>query len=193
MSEKPDPGRSFAEVDDDDLARLGRVAAADLESFFARNPRLNSWRDRVSVVALAQGGAEHRLRRTRGIWDLDIIVCFADTTSIPRLVRRRVVTWDWGPSKFGRCPYDPPEYMGRAVDVKYWVIPDANDPVHGLREWLAQRLARKPDPLRTPDVAHEPVIVIHPRFGEVAWDPGKPPPPKRKSDRRRKPHGTAPP
>ena len=46
--------------------------------------------------------AEHRLRGTRGIWDLDIIVTFGG--DVRRQLRRRVVSWDWGPSKFGRCP-----------------------------------------------------------------------------------------
>jgi hypothetical protein len=187
-----DPARSYEPVDDADLERLGRVADADLDAFFTRNPRLRGWRDRVAVVALAQGAAEHRQRGERGIWDIDIIVCFAETPTLPHLLRRQVVSWDWGPSKFGRCPYDPPEYTGRAVDVKYWLIPDAADPVQGLRQWLTPRAARHPDPMRKPDLAHEPVIVIRPRFGEVAWDPGHAPPGKARSDGHRRPQGLAP-
>ena len=76
-----------------------------------------------------QGGAEHYLRGRRGIWDLDVIVCFAEDPRLPRLFRRPVVSWDWGPSKLGRCPYDPPEYVGRAVDVVFWVIPDRTNAV----------------------------------------------------------------
>jgi hypothetical protein len=153
---------------------------------------LRGWRDRVAVVALAQGAAEHRLRRGRGVWDIDIIVCFAETPALPRLFRRQVVSWDWGPSKFGRCPYDPPEYTGRAVDVKYWVIPEAADPVEGLRRWLTGRGTRHRDPARKPDLAHEPVILIRPCLGEVAWDPGEAPPGKTKSSGHRKPRGLAP-
>jgi hypothetical protein len=111
-------GRSFEPITDADLERLGRVADADLDRFFERNPHLREWRQRVLAVALAQGGAEHRLRGQRGIWDLDVIVCFANPGTRPKHLRRPVVHWDWGPSKFGRCPYDPPEYIGRAVDVK---------------------------------------------------------------------------
>ena len=75
-------------IDDADLARLGRAADADLELFFARNPHLDDWRQRVVAVALAQGGAEHRLRGERGIWDLDVIVCFASPDGQPKQLRR---------------------------------------------------------------------------------------------------------
>jgi hypothetical protein len=95
--------RSMEQVSDSDLERLGRAADADLELFFERNPDLEPWRDRVLAVALAQGAAEHRLRGERGIWDLDVIVCFANPDSRPKQLRRPVVHWDWGPSKFGRC------------------------------------------------------------------------------------------
>lgn len=185
--------RSMEQVDDADLERLGRAADADLERFFERNPHLDAWRDRIIAVALAQGGAEHRLRGERGIWDLDVIVCFESPRS--RHLRRQVMHWDWGPSKFGRCPYDPPEYIGRAVDVKYWVIPGAPDPVEALRSWLEGRLKAAPDPARSPDVAHEPVILIRPhdRIGEVVWDPLMAPPAKESTSKtRRKPVGLVP-
>src|SRR5262249_16277755 len=81
---------------------------------------------------------------------LDVIVCFAEDPRLPRLFRRMVVSWDWGPSKLGRCPHDPPEYTGRAVDVAFWVIPDRPTAVAGLREWLAARLARQAHPRRPP-------------------------------------------
>lgn len=103
------------QITDADLERLGRAADADLERFFDRNPHLHDWRHRVLAVALAQGGAEHRLRGERGIWDLDVIVSFASPDGRPKQLRRRVVHWDWGPSKFGRCSYDPPEYTGRGA------------------------------------------------------------------------------
>jgi len=147
--------RSMEQIDDADLARLGRAADADLERFFERNPHFEPRRARVVAVALAQGCAEHRLRGERGIWDLDVIVCFASPDGRPKQHRRPVVHWDWGPSKFGRCPYDRPEYTGRAVDVKYWVLPNGPDPATAVRAWLESRLAKAPNPTRSPDVAHE--------------------------------------
>ena len=61
-----DPARSYERLDTSDLARLGRAAPAELDAFFARNPHLAGWRDRVRIIALAQGGAEHYLRGRRG-------------------------------------------------------------------------------------------------------------------------------
>lgn len=188
-----DPARSYERLDESDLARLGRAAGAEIKAFFDRNPHLASWRDRMRIIALAQGGAEHYLRGRRGIWDLDVIVCFAEDPHLSRLFRRMVVSWDWGPSKLGRCPYDPPEYTGRAVDVAFWVIPDRRSAVAGLREWLAARAARNVNPLRKPDLAHEPVVLIHPNLGSVAWDPGEAPPPRPKTAGHRRPHGLVPP
>src|SRR5260370_803744 len=143
-----DVARSYERLDESDLARLGRAAEAELTAFFARKPHLAGWQDRLRIVALAQGGAEHYLRGRRGIWDLDVIVCFAEDPRLPRLFRRMVVSWDWGPSKLGRCPYDPPEYTGRAVDVAFRVIPDRTSAAAALRDGLTaavterERLAR---------------------------------------------------
>ena len=188
-----DPARSYERLDESDLARLGRAAEAELKAFFVRNPHLAGWLDRVRIIALAQGGAEHYLRGRRGIWDLDVIVCFAEDPHLPRLFRRMVVSWDWGPSKLGRCRFDPPEYTGRAVDIAFWVIPDRANAVAGLREWLAARASRHISPGRKPDLAHEPVVLICPDLGLVAWDPDKVPPPRQKTTGHRKPHGLAPP
>jgi hypothetical protein len=188
--------RSFEQIDAADLERLGRAADSELELFFSDNPHLEEWRDRVSVVALAQGGAEHALRGERGVWDLDLIVCFASLGTPRPYLRRRPRAWDWGPSKFGRCPFDPPSYTGRAVDIMLWVIPDMPDPAEALSTWLASRLRKKPDPNRARDLAHEPVILIRPNewLGEVVWDPGMSPPAKQATDKvRRSPAGLVPP
>jgi hypothetical protein len=188
-----DPARSYEPLDEADLERLGRAADAELKAFFGRNPHLVGWRERMRVIALGQGGAEHYLRGRRGVWDLDVMVCFAHDPTLPRLCRRMVVSWDWGHSKLGRCPYDPPDYTGRAVDVAFWVIPDRPDPVAALRDWLADRAGKHPDPGRKPDLAHEPVVLIRPDPGSVAWDPPNVPPPRPKSGGHRRPQGLAPP
>jgi hypothetical protein len=178
-----DRARAYEPLDESDLERLGRTADAEIDAFFVRNPHLIGWRNRVRIVALAQGAADHYLRGSRGVWDLDVIVCFAEDPTLPRLFRRMMVSWDWGPSKLGRCPYDPPVYTGRAVDVAFWVIPDRQDPVAALREWLGARAAKHPNPRRKPDLAHEPVVLIRPRLGFVAWDPPDVPPPRLKRRR----------
>jgi hypothetical protein len=189
-----DPARSYEPVDDDDLARLGRLAAAEVDEFFARNPHRAMWRDRLRFVALAQGGAEHYLRGERGIWDLDLMLFFAQHPRDTRrpYLRRSPRRWDWGPSKFGRCPYDAPAYEGRAVDVMLWVIPDRPVALDGLVEWLTRRRAGKPNPFVTPDLAHEPVVLVEPDRGRVVWDPPNPPPPKTKTEGHAPPSGRAP-
>jgi hypothetical protein len=141
---------------------------------------------------LCQGGAEHYLRGRRGVWDLDVIVCFAHDSTLPRLRRRMVVSWDWGHSKLGRCPHDPPEYTGRAVDVAFWIIPDWPDPVAALREWLGGRAGKRPGPGRKPDLAHERVVLIRPDLGSLAWDPPNVPPQRPKAQGHRRPQGLAP-
>jgi hypothetical protein len=154
---------------------------------------LAGWRKKMFAIAFAQGGAEHYLRGKRGIWDLDVIVCFDGPRS--KHLRRQMMFWDWGPSKFGRCPYDPPVYTGRSVDVKFWVFPGAPDPAHALRVWLTARLEAEPDPSSKRDLAQEPVILLWPeeRFGEVVWDPDMNPPAKESSTGvRRSPVGLAP-
>ncbi len=54
-----DPRRSYGSLDVDDLARLGRLGALEVEEFFARNPALGGWQGQQRFIALVQGGAEH--------------------------------------------------------------------------------------------------------------------------------------
>jgi hypothetical protein len=187
-----DPDRSYEQLDRADLERLGRVAVVDWEAMLGRCPHLEAWRDQTKVIGLAQGAAEHFVRSQRGIWDLDVIVCIINDPALPRLSRRQVVSWDWGPSKFGRCRHDPLEYSGRAVDVKLWVIPERGDPIESLVAWLRDRLTRHPDPIRWRDLAQEPVVLITPDLGRVIWDPGGVPLPSEKTGGHRRPHGLAP-
>jgi hypothetical protein len=46
-----DLARSRDPLDEADPARPGRVADGELEAFFARNPRVAEWRDRVRIIA----------------------------------------------------------------------------------------------------------------------------------------------
>lgn len=185
-----DPARSYEPVDDADLSRLGRLGDAECDDFFGRNRHLATWRPQLRFAALGQGGAEHYLRGTRGIWDLDLLLFFAQHPDVPskHYLRRSVRSWDWGPSKFGRCPYDPPAYEGRAVDVALWVIPDAPDPLDGLVAWLTRRHGHNTGP----DVAHEPVVLVSPELGRVVWNPPNVPPPLHKTTGHRPPAGRAP-
>lgn len=141
-----DSHRSYELIDHTDLDRLGRLADVEVDEFFTRNPQRAAWRDRQRFVALTQGGADHYVRGERGIWDLDIAVFFAQhpEDSARPYLRRGPRRWDWGPSKFGCCPFDDPSYTGRAVDVMLWVIPNAKDPFDGLITWLQGVEPRNP-------------------------------------------------
>lgn len=110
-----DLARSHEPLREADLSRLGRVADAELDAFFTRNPRLVGWRDRVRIIAVAQGGAEHYLRAQRGVWDLDVIVCFAEDPALPRLLRRMVVSWDWAPHRWAAAPTTLPRRLSRSA------------------------------------------------------------------------------
>jgi hypothetical protein len=92
-----DPRRSYEALTLDDLARLGRLGALEVDEFFSRNRRLAAWRGQHRFTALVQGGAEHYLRHQRGIWDLDIAVFFAQHPGLPAraYLRRSSRQWDW--------------------------------------------------------------------------------------------------
>lgn len=48
-----DPARSYEPIDEEDLARLGRIADAECVDFFGRNPHIDHWRRQLRFVALA--------------------------------------------------------------------------------------------------------------------------------------------
>ncbi len=60
------PERSYKRIEDADLERLGRLAQADRQEFFARNPRWRHYADRIVCVALCQGAALHFLDGKNG-------------------------------------------------------------------------------------------------------------------------------
>ena len=51
--------RSYALFTDEHLKRLVKIAHEGQEGLFNRNPRLAVYRDRLLLVALCQGGAQH--------------------------------------------------------------------------------------------------------------------------------------
>lgn len=61
--------RSYEPIEVAGLQRLARTAEADLDAFFSRNPHRGNWHSRIRLIAFAQGGAEHYLRRERGVRD----------------------------------------------------------------------------------------------------------------------------
>ena len=62
----------------EDLARLRRIATQDRELFFARNPDVAIYSDRLITVALCQGAALHFVDRKNGVKDLDVWTFYAE-------------------------------------------------------------------------------------------------------------------
>jgi len=77
-------------------------------------------------------------------------------------------TRDFGPSRFGRYPSDPPRYSGRRVDLLGRSLPaePGADPGDVLLRYLA---ARRTDSAKA--LAAKAVVLIHPenRAGEIVW------------------------
>ena len=148
--------RSYEPIDEEDLARLARLAAADRQRFFVTRPE---YAGRYLGAALCQGAGQHYVDLARGdpqpngIKDLGVWSFFAALPVARFPAARRLTRADFGPSKFGSRRVD---LLLRALPV-----PVEADPVAAIRDWLregrtesARQLARKgvvmidPPPLR---------------------------------------------
>jgi hypothetical protein len=82
----------------------------------------------------------HYVNGQNGVKDFDVWSFYAQYDDWPFPARWRG-TRDFGPSKFGRYPGDPPRDAGRRVDLlgrSFGVEPDA-DPAEVIRRYLAAR------------------------------------------------------
>lgn len=162
--------RSFEPLAAADLQRLADLAIDDMQQLFARRPDTGElYRDRLLMLCLCQGGAEHFVRHKHGVKDLDVWAFFSEHPARPFPYRRRGVQ-DFGPSRLGRHPNDV-GFKGRRVDIIGRSIrrdPDQSAP-DSVLEWLR---SRKTDSARL--ISQRPVIAIHPESerGRVIWDPG---------------------
>ena len=161
--------RSFEPLTAADLNRLAELARADLQQLFARRPETGElYRNRLMMICLCQGGAEHFVRQRRGVKDLDVWAFFSEHPARPFPYRRRGVQ-DFGPSHLGRHPNDI-GFLGRRVDIIGRSIrrsPDQSSQDSFL-EWLR---GGRTDSARL--ISQRPVICIFPESerGKVIWDP----------------------
>lgn len=159
--------RSYEPITDDDLRRLGQVAAEDRNSLFARRPETGRlYRDRLCAVALCQGAALHRLNGQNGVKDFDVWTFYVEHPERPYPYRRNG-TADFGNPKFGQSP-GWEHFVGRRVDLLGRSLPiDPNaDVAKELRRYLRQA--------RTSTAQHlaaKAVVLIEPshRLGEIVW------------------------
>jgi len=111
------PARSLARIDIQDLLRLAALAAEAEAGLFARRPRgAGRYAGLLICRALCQGAALRYLDGRTGVKDFDVWSFYAAHGGGPFPYRWRG-TADFGPSKFGRYPGDPPSFTGRRVDM----------------------------------------------------------------------------
>jgi len=79
-------------------------------------PRARAAPGRLLGRDLCQGAALHYVDGRNGVKDFDVWSFYAQHDDWPFPARWRG-TRDFGPSKFGRYPGDPPGYAGRRVDL----------------------------------------------------------------------------
>ncbi|WP_156414577.1 hypothetical protein [Ensifer sp. Root278] len=98
-----------------DLHAFASKVLARLSEVYHRAPVAGQYRERLLVLALAQGGALHFLDRQTGLKDIDIWAFFKGGLDKPFPVRARW-TADFGVSKFGKHP-DDVSFAGRRIDI----------------------------------------------------------------------------
>jgi hypothetical protein len=163
-----DRDRSLARIDVTDLLRLAALAADAESELFRRNPHGSGrYVGRLLGRALCQGAALHYLNGKNGVKDFDIWSFYAQYDDWPFPPRWRG-TRDFGSSKFGRYPGDPPRYSGRRVDLLGRSLPVApgTDPADAVRRYLT---AWRTDSAMA--LAAKAVVLIDPqnRAGEIVW------------------------
>lgn len=151
--------RSFAPLTPDDLDRIRRIAEERLERVFAGGTArvAAAYRDRLALLALAQGAAQHVVDGRHGVKDIDVWAFFRGGLDAPFPPRAR---WraDFGPSVHGRHP-DDVGFAGRRIDVlgRSLRMSGDDDPVEALKAWLrgpsasAQALSRRPLVILSPE------------------------------------------
>jgi hypothetical protein len=165
-----DSDRSLARIERADLLRLAALAADAEADLFRRNPHGSGrYAGRLLGRALCQGAALHYVNQRNGVKDFAVWSFYAQYDDWPFPARRRG-TRDFGPSKFGRYPNDPPRYSGRRVDLlgRSLSAEPGADPADALRRYLAARRTSSAKAL-----AAKAVVLIHPenRAGEIVWPP----------------------
>lgn len=168
----PESARSLERIDSDDLLRLAELAVEVEAGLFKRNPiGAGRYAGRLLCRALCQGAALHYVDARNGVKNFDVWSFYTKRDDGPFPYRWRG-TADYGPSKFGRYPGDPPSYTGRRVDFlgRSLRASDA-DPVTAVRDYLAAR-----NTATAQELAAKAVVLISPRelLGQIIWPAASP-------------------
>jgi len=162
--------RSVEKITEEHLERLSELARTDQADRFERHPRWSAYAERVICVALCQGAALHYLDGVNGVKDFDVYTFYAQDAVGPFPARWRRAA-DFGPSVFGRYPPDPPQFVGRRVDLfgrSLEASVDA-DPVDAVRAYL-----RSGRTSTAHHLASKAVVGLYPSYllGVVVWPAG---------------------
>jgi hypothetical protein len=163
-----DSDRSLERIEITDLLRLASLAADAEAELFSRNPQGSGrYAGRILGRSLCQGAALHYVNGSNGVKDFDVWSFYAEVDDWPFPPRWRG-TRDFGPSKFGRYPGDPPRYLGRRVDLLGRSLPvrPGADPGAVLQSYLAGRRTGSAKAL-----AAKAAVLVDPqnRAGEIVW------------------------
>jgi hypothetical protein len=119
------------------------------------------------VPGAVPGAAVHYLDERNGIKDFDVWSFYAARDDGPFPYRWRG-TADYGLSKFGRYPDDPPSFAGRRVDLlgRSLDVPLDAQPAAVLRDYLSAARTRS-----AKELAAKAVVLINPEqlVGKVVW------------------------
>lgn len=158
--------RSYEPIELADLDRVAEVAWDRVVKLCHDRPRNQVYLDKLLVLALCQGAAEHFVRGRKGIKDFDVWAFFSPAAE-PFPWRWRGCA-DLGPSKFGADPYDQ-RFTGRRIDVMGRGIPELNgrDPVASVYEYISRYHTQTAWYLR-----QQPVVMLRPveHLGRILWD-----------------------
>lgn len=160
--------RSYELITDTDLRRLGKLAATDRESLFARRPQTGRlYRDRLFAVALCQGAALHWVNGINGVKDFDVWSFYVAHPKRP-YPYRRIGCADFGDPKFGTSPGSH-HFVGRRVDLLGRSIKLQRDPE--VLESLRQYLSRSKPGSSAWHLAAKAVVLIEPKplRGLLVW------------------------
>jgi hypothetical protein len=160
--------RSLERIGEADLRRLGELAADAEMGLFARHPDgAGRYAGRLLSRALCQGAARHFVDGRNGVRTSTSGRSTRPLATDPFPYRWRG-TADFGPSRFGRWPGDPPSYAGRRVDFLGRSLPVPPDAATALRDYLSSARTASAKAL-----ARKAVILIIPEYraGECVWSP----------------------
>jgi hypothetical protein len=128
--------RSMELIRPADLELIGERTLDKLESIYESAEVAALFRDKLRILVLSQGAANHFVDKVNGIKDFDVWGFFEkiDGKTFPY---RTVWKTDIGISRFGKHPAAPEPFIGRKIDIiGRAIIRKNHDAVSEMVAWL---------------------------------------------------------